>query len=147
MLMSKVDLLLNDIEENCDLTEYGSSVAACMVDCVSVIEHQLPPTAKAGLLVCRSYLSGESFLQQLKSAILDCWAGLGKGGQESRLEIPDVSATRAILCILKCLEGEDLHDLVDQMSFFLQLVNNVEAHEDEQEALLRKYFVACLTDS
>ena len=142
--MSKLDLLLNEIEVNCDPVTYSSFVAGCMVDCVSVIEHRLPPMAKTGLLVCRSYPSGGSSLQQLKDAILDCWTVLGEGGQESRLEIPDVSATRAILCILKHLEGAEQHDAVDQMSFFLQLVNNVEAHEDDQEALLRKHFAACL---
>jgi hypothetical protein len=145
--MSKLDLLLNEIETNCDPATYSSSIAACMVDCVVVIEHQLPPKAKAGLRICKAYLSGESSFQQLKSAILNCWKGLGNGGDENRFDVPHVSATRAILCILKHLEGKDPHDLVDQMSFFLQLVNNVKAHEDDQEALLRKHFAACLAGS
>jgi hypothetical protein len=143
--MSKVDLLLNDIEINCEPAEYRSSIAVCMVNCALVIEHRLPPTARAGLLFCKGYLLNESSLQQLNGAILDCWESIRD--QDCRIDIPDVSATRAILCILKHLEGAEQHDLVDQMSFFLQLVNNVEAHEDEQEALLRKHFAACLTHS
>jgi hypothetical protein len=143
--MSKLDLLLNEIEMNYDPAAYNFSVAACMIDCVAVIECRLPPTAKTGPLVCRSYLLGESSLQQLKSAILDCWESIRR--QDCGIDIPDVSATRAILCILKHLESEEPHDLVDQMSFFLQLVNNVEAHEDEQEVLLRKHFAVCLAHS
>ena len=144
--MSEIDLLLNDIEMNCEPAEYRGFEVDFMIDCVAIIEDNLSPAASAGLLVCRDYLSGKASLQVVQDAILECWAAERQKDWSRPFEVPELPANRAVLCLLKKLEGDEA-DLVDGLSFFLNLIDNVEAQQEQHEALLRQRFAACLADS
>lgn len=144
--MSGIDLLLDEIDGHCDQLQYRGIEANFMIDCARMVEHKLPSTASAGLSACRRYLTGDGSMQLIKAAILDCWADEERGKWGSPSDAPNLSANRAILCILKRLEGDE-SDPAELLGFFLNLINNVEIHEEEQEALLRKYFAICLAGS
>jgi len=61
-----------------------------------------------------------------------------------RLDDPEVSATRAVICVLQEQLQAESDDFLDSASFFLQIINNVEPHQDQQEVLIRKHFASCL---
>jgi len=128
---------------NCDPAEYQGLAAKFMIDCLALIEGQLPLSTSQGLLACRRYLTGKGSMEAIKRAILDCWRAEREWRREHPFDITDMSANRAILCILKDLEGDE-SDLVDLLSFFLNMANKVEAHKEEQGALLKERFAACL---
>jgi hypothetical protein len=60
---------------------------------------------------------------------------------------PDVAAVRAVICILHEQFRPNPDDLVDSLSLFLRLLNNIEPRFEEQDALMQKHFAACLPAS
>jgi hypothetical protein len=73
-----------------------------------------------------------------------CWQYLNENYKHVSLKDPVVSAIRAVIFPLHAQQHPDDHNVVDHLSFFLSLVNNVEPHIAEEESFLRKHFIGCL---
>jgi hypothetical protein len=141
---TKLDLLLNDIEEKCDPADYAENSARFQIECLSLIAERMPTIAATSYAVARAHVSGQSNTKAVAEALKASWDYLDVGCKSLNLSDVKVSATRAVICALhEQLHQEDT-DFVDSMSFFLRLVNNVEPHFEAEEMLLRKYFGACL---
>lgn len=141
---AKLYLLLNAIEENCDPTQYRDLLVPYMIDCTSLIEHQMPAVAIAGFRVSKDYAAGMVSMESVREAKQRCWEDLQKNHTDTRLDDPEVSAIRSVICVLQRQLEPESDDFLDFTSFFLHLTNNVEPHPDQQEALIRKHFALCL---
>lgn len=141
---AKLDALLNAIEENCDPTAYRDLVIPYMLDCASLIETRMPAVALASFGVSNGHAAGRVSIQSVTEAIQRCWGELQKDRRETNLDDPEVSATRAVICVLQRQLELESDDFLNLTSFFLQLLNNVQPHLDEQEALLRRHFPSCI---
>ena len=141
---TKLDLLLNSIEENCDPTRYRAAWIPYLIACAALVEHRMPAVAIASFGVSRDYAAGRVSMQSVREAMQRCWEDLQKGHREMRLDDPQVSAVRAVICVLQRQLEPESDDFLDFTSFFLQVVDNVEPHPDEEEALLREHFGLCL---
>jgi hypothetical protein len=140
----KLDLLLNSLEQTCDSSAYLRARDAFMIDCLWLIEQLMPPIASASFQAARNYHDGLAPLNSVSDALVTCWRELRVGDREMRLDHPEVSAIRAVICLLYSQEHPEADDFLDSISFFLRLLNNVEAHFERQEALLLKHFDSCL---
>lgn len=143
-LPAKLDLLLYSVEDGCDPSEYVGSMVPYMIGCLSLIEHRMPPVVSVSFQVSKDYYSGLSPLNSVSDAYEACWKELSRGHREMQLDDPDVSAIRAVICILYQQQHPESEDFLDSQTFFSQLVNNVEPHVDQEEALLKKHFASCL---
>ncbi len=140
----KLDLLLNDVEINCDPTIGSRECIQFTLDCLKLIRGKLPPIAEQGVSVVSDYLERRTSLQVVLDALLRAWEYLKENCKNTSIEDPVVSAIRAVICALHAQKNPQQRDIVDHLSFFLELVNNVEPHYEEEEALLRTYFAKCL---
>lgn len=141
----KLDLLLNRIEMNCDLTIGGKTCNEFMMECLSLIQSKLPPIAVEAFRVSNDYLAGRAKLRSVTGMLEKCWEYLHENHQDQKINQPEVSAIRAVICLLHAQAHPQERDIVDQLSFFLTLVNNVESQFDREEFLLRRHFAECLT--
>jgi hypothetical protein len=142
----RTELLLNLIEGRCDPKEHEDFWVPYMIECFSMIEAQIPSIAAESLQVCKDYAFRQASLQQVCEALQLCWNDLEKTHREMHLNDPDVSAIRAVICILSWQKHPELENFLNFISFYLRLLNNIEPHAYEQEKLLRKHFESCLTD-
>src|SRR5690349_10388033 len=94
---SDVDRLLAWIEEHCDVGRYRQQWIAFILDCIALVEHRLPNVAAASLQVAKEYAEGKGSQQAVGDALRDCWLTLRDGHQQMRLDVPDVSGTRAVI--------------------------------------------------
>jgi len=139
---SRLDLLLNSIDENCTPEVYEPLLLPFMIDCADMIASRMSTVAADAFRIVKTHNGASSQSQELMEAVQRCWQSLGQ--RNMSLDDPGVSATRAVICILHVRLRRESDEFIDGTSFFLQLINNVEPHIDEQEALLRKYFGHCL---
>jgi hypothetical protein len=139
-----LDLLLNTIEENCEPADYIRSRVPFMIECATLVESRMPIVAVEAMRIARNYLDKKVSADTVQRALVTCWKTLGASKSEMLLDDPNVCAIRALICVLReeLYTGEE--DFVDIMSFFLSLLNRVEAHPVEQAALLKRYFSGCL---
>lgn len=140
----ELDLLLNRIEENCDPASCGKNAVEFMVDCLSLVEHKMPTIAKEALRVARGYPAERATLDAVVEMLDRCWLYLDEQYRGKDLSDPEVSAIRAAIFILFDLQHPEEFEIVDSLSFFLRLVNNIERHLQEEESLLRVHFAGCL---
>jgi len=140
----RLDDLLNDIEINCNPAIGSEQCNGFSVECLSLIRHRLPPIACEALDLLKDYRTGRTELESVTKMIVQCWKYLDEkhGGRE--IHHPEVSAVRAVIFPLDAQKHPKDRNIVDHLSFFLTLVNNVEPHCEEEEALLRKHFAECL---
>ena len=139
-----LDLLLNDIEMGCDPAIGSEQVNRFSIDCLSLIRHKLPRIAAEGLALTTEYLEGRAPLESVTDMLVKCWQYLKENHEHAPLNDPVVSAIRAVIFPLDAQKHPEKRDIVDHLSFFLMLVNNVEPHFEEEEGLLRKHFAKCL---
>jgi hypothetical protein len=144
--MHRVDLLLNLVEENCAPEEYQRSRIPFMIDCLLLVEQRMPLAAAQPFLVSRLYADQKVDSASLVEAIEKSWRALGRGEASLNLGDPDVSAVRAVICILHSELHPESNDFVDSISFFLNLLNNVKPCSEQQEALIKKHFPTCFAD-
>jgi hypothetical protein len=140
----ELDRLLNDIEIGCDPPVGGPECNRFSLDCLALIRYKLPPVALEGLACVTEYLAGQLTLQSVTDMRIKCWQYLDENYKHAPLDDPMVSAVRAVICPLHAQQNPDERNIVDHLSFFLMLVNNVEPHFQEEESLLRAYFAHCL---
>jgi hypothetical protein len=140
----KLDQLLNEIEICCDPEIGDDRCNQFCLDCLALIRHKLPPIAADALVVVTDYREGRVPLKSVVDMTVKCWKYLDENHGHQPLDDPLVSAIRAVIFPLSAQRTPAERDLVDHLSFFLMLVNNVEPHCGEEEALLRKYYAGCL---
>jgi hypothetical protein len=140
----ELDLLLNDIEMNCDPTIGSEQCNQFSIDCLSLIRHKLPPIAEEGLTIVTEYLEGRVPLRSVTDMLVKCWQYLKENYNQASPDDPVVSAIRAVIFPLTAQKDPQQRDIVDHLSLFLTLVNNVEPHYDDEESLMRKHFAKCL---
>jgi hypothetical protein len=140
----KLSLLLNDIESNCNPAVGSEECGRFSLECLSLIQHKLPPIAVDAVGILNSYFSGQAQLSSVAEMLERSWQYLRKGNRDQNFDDPEVSAIRAVIFPLDAQKNPEMRDIVDHLSFFLGLVNNVEPHYEEEEMLLRKYFSECL---
>lgn len=140
----RLDLLLNEIEMNCDPNIGGEECNQFSVDCLLLIQDKLPPIAVEALTVLQDYLERCASLVSVTEMLARCWKYLRMAYPEAPLNDPSVSAIRAVIFPLDAQKHPENLNIVDHLSFFLMLVNNVEPHFAEEEMLLRKHFINCL---
>jgi hypothetical protein len=145
--LEKIDLLLNFIEENCDVGKYCGALALYMIDCLALIENRMPPTAADAFRISRAHAAGQIPLKRVIEAIQLCWEYLEKDHRDMCVNDPEVSATRAVICLLKWQEQPRPDDFLDLTSFFLRLLKHVEDRLEDEEILLKKHFGTCLERS
>jgi hypothetical protein len=145
MTISSTKLIdvLYSIEENCARADYQHSVVPCMIDCAKLIAHEMTPATAESFQIAQRYVNQATSLQSVSDAISSCWKEL-EHGREMRVSDPEVSATRAVLCILHAQLHGPSDEFLDAMSFFLQLINNAEPHHQEELELLQHHFASCL---
>jgi hypothetical protein len=141
---AKLDLLLNEIEENCSSSKYQASVLPFMFDCACLIEHRMPKIALDCLSVAKDFAENRGDREALIEAVRACWQALGKGDASQNLANPEVSAIRVVICILHWQLSPDADEFLDLLSFLMQLVNNVEPSYEKQEVLIKRRFIGCL---
>jgi hypothetical protein len=136
--------LLNDIEINGDPTVGSAECTQFSLACLALIRHKLPPIAERGVATLRDYLDGRVSLETVVRAKVACWEFLGGAHKDAPLTDPIVAAVRAVIFPLEAQRVPQERDIVDHLAFFLEFVNDVEPHYEEEEALLRTCFSKCL---
>jgi hypothetical protein len=140
----KLDDLLNDVEINCDPTIGSRESIRFTLDCLYLILGKLPRIAEQGITVVSDYLERRTSLQSVEDTRARCWEYLGQNYKNTSIEDPVVSAIRAVIFPLWAQQYPEQRDIVDHLSVFLELVNYLEPHYEEEEALLRTHFAKCL---
>jgi hypothetical protein len=143
---AKLDLLLNQIEENCSPSEYEQAFLPFMFECADLIAHLMPKVARDSLAIAKDYVSNTHDAARVKEAVQRCWTALDSDQGKRQLEDPGVSSIRLVICILHKQLHPELDDFLDMASFFLRLINNVEPSYDQLATLIRKWFGKCLSD-
>ena len=139
----KLDSLLNIIEMNCDPTIGSSECNRFSLDCLSLIQHELPSIAAQAFTLLTEYINGQARLQTLVDMRIKCWQYLDENHKHAPLHDPVVSAIRAVIFSLQAQQTPEERNFVDHLSSFLMWLNNVEPHFEEQESLLQKHFAQC----
>ena len=144
---SALDSLLNEIEENCENGVRANQYLSFQGDSLLLIKHKLPAVSLEALNIVRKHLSGQKTLELFQELEIRCWRFLEENLHGQDLASPQVSATRALVCVLHYERAGDQDDFVGSLSFFLRLANNVEPHQQEQLDLLKQHFAECLAAS
>ena len=139
------DLLLNVIEEKCEPAAYVKRIVPFMIECATLIEPRMSPKTLSMFNVIRSYADAQlTPAGEVRATMTKCWEDLKADHRDMRLDDPEVCAIRAMICILDAQLHSETNNFVDVLSFFTSLLNRLEPHNLEHEALLRKYFAACI---
>jgi len=140
----KIGLLLNDIEQTCDPPVGCEGCRRFTVECLSLIRHKLPSIATEAIGVAENCLAGHTGLEPVSEVLVGSWQYLDQHYPAAPLSDPNVSGIQAVIFLLHAVLHPEESDIVDHLSCFLMLVNNVEPHQKEQERLLYKHFGECL---
>jgi hypothetical protein len=139
-----LDSLLNVIERNCDPTTGSEQCTRFSLECLLLIQHKLTPIVFEAIDVISDYLAGNGQLHSITAMRVRLWEYLDTNRREEKHDDSEVAAIRAVIFPLCGLDNPQLRDIVDHLSFFLEFINLIEPHYEEEEVLLRKYFKECL---
>jgi hypothetical protein len=142
--IQRLDSLLNDIEQICDPPIGSQASIQFSLACLALVRHRLPQIAEHVRAFSAEHLERPAPLGEVEELLVRCWRYLEENHKNAPLEDPTVSAFRAVICILHAQKHPEERAIVDHLSFFLMLVNNLEPHHQEQESLLRTHFAQCL---
>jgi hypothetical protein len=123
------------LELNGALTDQRKLIAFCC-GCCRLIYDKLPHIAQGGLAVAEAYVRGQSSGKDLLDERVKLWKFLGKDSCD--FSSPRVNAVRAVICCLFINTPPD--EAYDHIRAAMEFCNAVEAHEDEQSALLAEIF-------
>lgn len=140
-----LDRILGDIEMAIGPKMQSHRLLRFELDCFSLILDKLPEIAINYADLAKRYLSGEESAESLLRAEVACWKFLDGFSNEKPLDDVTVSAVRAAISILHCGRSYEIEDFVEYLSFFLTLVNRIEAHYSEEADMLRRQFRCELT--
>lgn len=140
----RLDHLLNRIEMGCNPEVGLKQSSDFMMECLSLIKSKLPRVASEGLRISNEYIAGRAQRESIIEALEKCWSDLRENHSGQQINEHEVSGIRATICLLHAQAHPHERDIVDQLSFFLTLVNNVEPHFEKEEFLLRRHFAQCL---
>ncbi len=145
MDQQRLDLMLNEIEENCDPGIGSSESMQFMLDCMRLISTELPEFATGVLHAIERSVVERPDHHELDLLLRDCWAFVD---QQQRGHPGDstVPAVRALICVLQAQRNPEQRDIVDHLSFFISLLNRVKPHFSEEALLLKKRFSNCLSE-
>ncbi len=115
-----------------------------MIASASLIEHRMSAVCLGSFGVSKDFAAGRAPMQAVSDAIHRCWEDLKRDHRDIRFDDPEVSATRAVMCILYEQREPGSEDFLNSMGFSLQLLKNVEPLASQHEVLLRKHFASCL---
>src|SRR5579864_2624218 len=106
--------LLVDIEKNCDPPVGGERCQDFSLDCLSLIVHKVPPVAVDALKVLQEYRSRQVQLQSVLDTLVGLWQYLDQ--HETNLSESEVSAVRAVICLVHAQKEPRTEDMVDHMA-------------------------------
>ncbi len=140
----RIDLLLNEIEKTCLASDYNPWRVPFMLECALLVQSKMPSRAVKALETAMAYLGQEQPLASVREAIEDCWHDADQNSASNISDDPDACALRALICVLCEQSHPGSEDLVDLLSFFLNLLNRIEPHSEQQIRLIKKHFAPCL---
>ena len=140
----RIDLLLNEIEERCQASDYEGSRVPFMLDCASLSQSRMPARAAKALETARAFSAHEVPLASVHEVIKECWRELDQEVVDRSRDDPNACAIRAVICILSEQSQPESGDFVNLLSFFLNLLNQADPHPEEQILLINKHFSGCL---
>ena len=142
---NKLDDFLNEIEINCDPPIGSRACVQFCLDCLALIRGKLPPIAEEALSFATECLEKPVPVSRVNDMLTKCWQFLDENHRDIPIDDARVSVIRAAMVPVYCLKHPTTNDVVDHLSFFLKLLNNVEPHFEDEEVLLRQHFANCLT--
>ena len=111
-----------------------------LIDCSSSVRHRLPSVALEALDVAAEYQAGRNPVEEVTAAAVKCWRELDDKYKGKDVDVPDVAAIRAVIFLLDSLRNPNEKDIFDRLRYFLDFVNLVEPHLQEEALLLDKHF-------
>lgn len=135
---------LNEIEENCDPSLGDERTVQFMVDCLSLIKDRLPTPALDVLNMTKAMTSDATYQHEVTDLRNKCWAFVDAVTRDAGESSGQVSAVRASIFLTSTRLSPEDRDFVDSAALFLEFVNQVEPHFEEELMLLRKHFSKCL---
>ena len=138
-----LDLALNDIEEDCGTAIAGERVLRFQLATLKLIEKELPEIVTEAISAAQRYLAGQETRMGLRSLQLKCWSVLDEKYPGQTLSNPEVSAIRAAIFLLHAGQVDQDDDFVNASSFFLNLINNIEPHYEEELHLMKTILARC----
>ena len=138
---------LNDIEENCAPPLGEGLTVQFMVDCLSLINHRLPPPALQVLDLTKAMSSDERYLQAVTDLRHRCWTVVDAVTRNPGESSSQVSAVSASIFLIDARLRPEEREFLNSVVLFLESVNQVEPHLEEELTLLRKHFSKCLSFS
>jgi hypothetical protein len=140
----RIERLLSEIEEKCLASDYDLCRVPFMLDCASLIQGGMPSRAVQALETARAYSVHELPVASVDEAIEGCWRDIGPCSVSGYSFNADECALRALICILREQAQPGVDDFYELLSFFLDMLNRVEPHAEEQIVLIKKHFSHCL---
>ena len=111
-----------------------------LIDCSSLVRHRLPSVALEALDVAAEYQAGCIPVEQIIETVVRCWRELDDKYKGKDVDVPAVAAIRAVIFLLDSLRNPNEKDIFDRLQYFLDFVNLVEPHLQEEALLLDKHF-------
>jgi hypothetical protein len=139
--LRRFDEFLNGLETVLSHPVCDSRCFEFMLDCLSRIEHQLPPVGCDALDAARRVHSHHGGWLELEMHRSLCWRA-AEEPVRNRERAKEVDALRALIFVLN---PPGRGDLVDTLSLFVRFANRAEPHYADLERILRKHFGDCLS--
>jgi hypothetical protein len=136
--------VLNDIEMNCNPKIGDDRCTKFSYECLSLIRDKLPTIAAEAFDLLGDNLEGPVQLDSISEMLKRLWTYFDENRKEKGIGFAEEGAIRAVIGPLHALINPDTREIVDDLAFFLKMINNIEPHFEEEEALLRKLFKDCL---
>jgi len=102
-----------------------------MTECLRLIPFEMPDVAISGITLAQGYWwDGAVSKDDLENARVACWNYLVEQSDSALASTPNVSAVRAVICVLYAESSSD--DVGDMIYFFVQVLRDALAEDDEK---------------
>jgi hypothetical protein len=143
--LAELDLLLNEIDERCSPSEYQRAWISFLLECARLIEARMPKIASEALATGRVFAANDAGPEQLREEVRKLWEWCDRHPQKTDFrKDSDLSAVRAVLCVLTTQLKPNPEEFLDTTSFFCQLMVNVEPCANKVTELAKKHFERCI---
>jgi hypothetical protein len=128
-----------DIGATRDRISLEKSILQFGIELLGLVEDRLPEVAKDGLDAARRLEAGQADRASIREARIKCWEYIQRDHKGDADTEPQVSATRAVICVLDSEQEVRPGNFIDLVFLMLEFVNNVHPSEAEEERLVRKH--------
>jgi len=136
----RLDLLLSQVDDKCELSDILSEAISFEADCLRLVCHAIPPQCSQDAELVFNFKRDRPTRDAAGVALGRCWTVLKKDYPGKDVDDVSVSAVRALICALTLVQAKELGDVVDDLGFFLEMLHHVEPHFEEEESLIRSHF-------